>query len=80
MIIRGLFYILLFLNFSLYSQENQSYFEDQFYLGLSYNSIGGKVDEFKENKFSYSISYGFIKDIPLSNNGKYALGIGLGLK
>jgi len=79
MIIRGLFYILLFLNFSLYSQENQSYFEDQFYLGLSYNSIGGKVDEFKENKFSYSINYGFIKDIPLSNNGKYALGIGLGL-
>ena len=79
MIIRGLFYILLFLNFSLYSQENQSYFEDQFYLGLSYNSIGGKVDEFKENKFSYSINYGFIKDISLSNNGKYALGIGLGL-
>tara|TARA_S200000501_G_scaffold302603_1_gene290080 strand:- start:2927 stop:3580 length:654 start_codon:yes stop_codon:yes gene_type:complete len=77
---RGLlFYVSLFLTFGLFSQENNSYFEDQFYLGLSYNSLGGKVDEFKENKFSYSINYGFIKDIPLSKNGKYALGIGLGL-
>ena len=76
---RGLlFYVSLFLTFGLFSQENNSYFEDQFYLGLSYNSLGGKVDEFKENKFSYSINYGFIKDIPFSKNGKYALGIGLG--
>ena len=79
MIIRVLFCISLFLTLSLYTQENQNYFEDQFYLGLSYNSIGGKVDDFKENKFSYSISYGFIKDIPVSTTGKYAFGIGLGL-
>ena len=79
MIIRVLFYISLFLTLNLYTQENQNYFEDQFYLGLSYNSIGGKVDDFKENKFSYSISYGFIKDIPVSTTGKYAFGIGLGL-
>ena len=79
MILRGLFYSSLFITFNLFSQENQNYFEDQFYLGLSYNSLGGKVDEFKENKFSYSVNYGFIKDIPISKNGKYALGIGLGL-
>ena len=79
MILRGLFYSSLFITFTLFSQENQNYFEDQFYLGLSYNSLGGKVDEFKENKFSYSVNYGFIKDIPISKNGKYALGIGLGL-
>ena len=79
MILRGLLYSSLFITLSLFSQENQNYFEDQFYLGLSYNSLGGKVDEFKENKFSYSVNYGFIKDIPISKNGKYALGIGLGL-
>jgi len=79
MILRGLFYGLLLMTFSLFSQENQNYFEDQFYLGLSYNSLGGKVVEFKENKFSYSISYGYIKDIPVSRTGKYAFGIGLGL-
>ena len=62
MILRGLFYSSLFITFNLFSQENQNYFEDQFYLGLSYNSLGGKVDEFKENKFSYSVNYGFIKD------------------
>ena len=80
MIIKGfIFSIILSLSLGLFSQEKQRYFEDQFYLGLSYNSLGGKVQDFKENKFSYSIKYGFIKDIPMSKNGKFAFGIGLGL-
>ena len=73
------FFITLFISLGLFSQEKQRYFEDQFYLGLAYNSLGGKVQDFKENKFSYSINYGFVKDIPVSKNGKFALGIGLGL-
>ena len=73
------FFVTLFLSIGLFSQEKQRYFEDQFYLGLAYNSLGGKVQDFKENKFSYSINYGFVKDIPVSKNGKFALGIGLGL-
>lgn len=72
------FYIILFLSLNLFSQNNQRYFEDQFYLGLSYNSLGGKVEDFKENKFSYSLNYGFIKDIPLNKSGKIAFGLGLG--
>ncbi len=73
-----IFYIILFLSLDLFSQENQKYFEDQFYLGLAYNSLGAKVEDFKENKFSYSLNYGFIKDIPVTKNGKIALGLGLG--
>ena len=73
------FFVTLFLSIGLFSQEKQRYFEDQFYLGLAYNSLGGKVQDFKENKFSYSINYGFVKDLPISKNGKSALGIGLGL-
>ncbi len=80
MIKRGFtFFVTFFISVGLLSQEEQRYFEDQFYLGLAYNSLGGKVQDFKENKFSYSINYGFIKDIPISKNGKFALGIGLGL-
>lgn len=80
MIRRGFtFFVTLFISLGLFSQEKQRYFEDQFYLGLAYNSLGGKVENFKENKFSYSVNYGFIKDIPISKNGKFAFGIGLGL-
>ncbi len=73
-----IFYIIIFLSINLFSQENQRYFEDQFYLGLTYNSLGGKVEDFKENKFSYSLNYGFIKDIPVTKSGKIAFGLGLG--
>ena len=80
MIRRGFtFFVTLFISLGLFSQEKQRYFEDQFYLGLAYNSLGGKVEDFKENKFSYSVNYGFIKDIPISKNGKFAFGIGMGL-
>ena len=46
-------FLTLFISLGLFSQEKQRYFEDQFYLGLAYNSLGGKVRDFKENKFSY---------------------------
>lgn len=72
-------FIPLLFSIGLLSQEKQRYFEDQFYMGLSYNSLGGKVDQLKENKFSFSVNYGFIKDIPISENGKLAIGLGIGL-
>lgn len=74
-----IFFIPLLFSIGLLSQEKQRYFEDQFYIGLSYNSLGGKVDQLKENKFSFSVNYGFIKDIPISENGKLAIGLGIGL-
>ena len=63
-----------------YTQENiQKYREDQIYFSVYYNSLGDNLDNFKENKFSSSLNFGFIRDIPLSKSGKLALGIGLGL-
>ena len=48
-------------------------------INFYYNSLKNGVEEFKENKFSSSINFGFIRDIPLNKSGKFALGIGLGL-
>ena len=63
-----------------YAQENvQKYREDQIYFSVYYNSLGDNLENFKENKFSSSLNFGFIRDIPLSKSGKLALGIGLGL-
>ena len=63
-----------------YTQENvQKYREDQIYFSVYYNSLGDNLENFKENKFSSSLNFGFIRDIPLSKSGKLALGIGLGL-
>ena len=63
-----------------YSQENpQRYREDQIYFSLYYNSLGDNLNNFKENKFSTSINFGFIRDIPLSKSGNFAVGLGLGI-
>ena len=63
-----------------YAQENpQKYREDQIYFSVYYNSLGNNLDNFKENKFSSSFNFGFIRDIPLSKSGKFAIGVGLGV-
>ena len=63
------------------AQESDSpidYLEDQFYLGVSYNSFNNKPDEFSQNKFPYNINVGFIRDIPLNTNRNFGIGVGLG--
>ena len=63
-----------------YTQENpQRYREDQIYFSVYYNSLGNNLNNFKENKFSSSLNFGFIRDIPLSKSGKFAIGLGLGI-
>ena len=82
MLCRILFCLLFFLNANAaFSQEidEDLYREDQIYINIYYNSLKNGVEEFKENKFSSSINFGFIRDIPLNKSGKFALGIGLGL-
>ena len=76
-----LLYIILLFNNQNFSQNNQLdfYREDQFYINIFYNSIKNGVDELKENKFSSSINFGFIRDFPLNNSGKFSLGLGAGL-
>ena len=82
MLYRIFFCLLFFLNANAaFSQEidEDFYREDQIYINIYYNSLKNGVEEFKENKFSSSINFGFIRDIPLNKSGKFALGIGLGL-
>jgi len=72
---------LIFLFFSLFGfsqEEFQKYREDQIYFSVFYNSLGSELDNFKENKFSSSFNLGFIRDIPISKSGKFALGLGIG--
>lgn len=56
---------------------SSKYLEDQLYISVSYNRLTNQPDGIKDSGFSYGISTGFIKDIPL--NKKRNLGIGLGL-
>ena len=58
-------------------QDNR-YFEDQFYIGLTYNILLDKPDNVDQRNLSYGLQAGFIKDIPINKNRTTALGIGLG--
>ena len=76
---RILISIFLFFHSFGFSQEDfQKYREDQIYFSVYYNSLGSELDNFKENKFSSSFNIGFIRDIPISKSGKFALGLGVG--
>lgn len=76
---RILIFIFLFIYSLGFSQEDfQKYREDQIYFSVYYNSLGNQLNNFKENKFSSSFNLGFIRDIPISKSGKFALGLGLG--
>ncbi len=59
--------------------SKQRYFEDQFYLGFTYNLVGNTPEGLKQQNLSYGFYAGVIKDIPLNARGTKALGIGLGL-
>ena len=76
---RILILIFLFFHSFGFSQEDlQKYREDQIYFSVYYNSLGSELDNFKVNKFSSSFNIGFIRDIPISKSGKFALGLGVG--
>ena len=58
---------------------NPPYFEDQFYLGITYNFLLNQPEDVNQQNLSYGLQGGFIKDIPLNNNRTIGMGIGLGL-
>jgi hypothetical protein len=59
--------------------NNQRYFEDQFYLGLSYNFVLNNPEGTNQRNLSYGLQGGIIKDIPLNRARTRAIGVGLGL-
>ncbi len=73
--------------FFLYSNAQQkidsvivddSFLEDQFYIGVTYNFLVNQPTDVNQRNLSYGLQSGFIKDIPLNNSRKLALGVGLG--
>ncbi|MGY6648897.1 porin family protein [Wenyingzhuangia sp. IMCC45574] len=69
---------------SLAAQEKEEvfvdnkYLEDQFYIGIQYNSILSPNTTIDNNGIPYSLQAGFIKDIPINKRRNIGFGIGLG--
>lgn len=55
------------------------YFEDQFYLGVTYNFLANMPSGVSQENLSYGLQLGAIKDIPLNRGGTKSIGIGLGM-
>lgn len=74
----------LWIPFFCFSQEikpieiDSLYREDQFYASLSYNLIQNRPDGFKQFSFSPGISFGVLRDIPISKNRHWAIAPGIG--
>ncbi len=58
--------------------DSSRYFEDQFYIGITYNFLLDKPDNVSQRNLSYGLQGGFIKDVPINRDGTFAFGIGLG--
>ncbi len=54
------------------------YREDQFYASLSYNLIQNRPDGFKQFSFSPGVTFGILRDIPISKNRHWAIAPGIG--
>lgn len=54
------------------------YREDQFYLGISYNSLQNKPMGGDQGRFTPSFSIGILRDMPFNKNRTWAVAAGLG--
>ena len=61
------------------SLVDDKYLEDQFYVGLHYSSLRNSPNDFNQNKFSNTLSFGIIRDIPFNKRRNFGMGAGLGL-
>ena len=57
---------------------DEHYLEDQLYVSLSYQQLMNLPDEISQTGFSYSLSFGFIRDLPLNAERNRGLALGLG--
>jgi hypothetical protein len=76
--------------FNVYSQDSEKlqksqnikidslYREDQFYMGLTYNTVQQKPSGLSQNKFSTGLSLGFLRDMPINKNRTIAIASGIG--
>lgn len=74
----------LWIPFFCFSQEikpievDSLYREDQFYASLSYNLIQNRPDGFKQFSFSPGITFGILRDFPITKNRHWAIAPGIG--
>lgn len=54
------------------------YREDQFYVGLDYNSLQNKPVGISQQKISLGVAAGFLRDMPINKNRNVAIATGLG--
>ncbi len=77
-----LFLFFLFFSFLMLGQEenfiDEKYYEDQFYVGVQYNSVANAKNGINSTGVPYSFEVGFIKDIPLNKRRNMGFGLGLG--
>lgn len=76
-------FILFYSSSVLFAQDDlilpkESYREDQYYAAFSFLLADESIEDFRLNGFSYSINFGFIRDIPLNLKSNKAIGLGLG--
>ncbi|MCR9226501.1 MAG: PorT family protein [Flavobacteriaceae bacterium] len=57
---------------------DNTYLEDQFYIGVGYNLLLNGPDALDQRNLSYNVQFGFIKDIPLNKRRNFGVGLGLG--
>ncbi|HIP48944.1 MAG TPA: PorT family protein [Lutibacter sp.] len=76
------FFISLLTTSSIFSQDSllvgKKYFEDQIYVGITYNTLTYEPKELEQKGISTGFQFGFIKDIPLNKKGSFAFALGLG--
>jgi hypothetical protein len=79
-------YLFLFVSYFVFSQTeianvteaDSLYREDQFYISLTYNSPQGRPSGYNQNSFSTGLSFGFLRDMPISKNRHWSIATGLG--
>jgi len=60
------------------STNTNKYLEDQFYVGITYNTLYDVPENIDQNGFSNGISFGYFKDLPINSNRNFGFGLGLG--
>lgn len=83
---RRLFLLLnLLVAFVAYSQSEERkipvdslFREDQFYFSITYNLLRNTPDGYSQYSFSSGVTVGFLRDIPISKDRNFAVGVGLG--
>lgn len=63
---------------TLHTKIDSLYREDQFYVGLNYNSLISKPSGVSQDKISFGFSGGFLRDMPLNKKRTFAIAPGIG--